>query len=288
MVDLRQTKEWAEWLAATGWIIEKIKTQDGKFFYGFIKPMSFLGFSFMKLQRFEKPIDWKQLADVKKKHHVFWSVMEPKNEAVIPGILKAGYRLTRDPYLPMKTRVLDLTKSEKVLISEMSENFRRIIKKSIKSKLPPKADRQELKTISAGEFYGGWKRWTKSFILTRGQFDSLVKAFNKKPACRQAGVEFWALEKDGEILSAIMLLFTPDTCFYYQTWTSDTGRKSSGHVILTWETMRRAKKLKMKFYNFEGILDGRFPLKKWEGFTEFKRRFGGYELEYPGSYLKWF
>ena len=272
MVDLRQTKEWAGWLSATGWIIEKIKMEDGKFFYGFIRPMPFLGFSFMKLQRFEKPIDWKNLAEVKKRHHVFWSVMEPKNEAVIPGILKAGYRLTRDPYLPMKTRVLDLIKSEKVLISEMSENSRRIIKKRIKSKV---------KRIRSEEFYEGWRRWAKSFILTRGQFDSLVRAFGKM-------AEFWALERDGEILSAIMLLFTPDTCFYYQTWTSGAGRKSSEHVVLTWETMRRAKKLKMKFYNFEGIHDGRFPSKKWEGFTEFKRRFGGYELEYPGSYLKWF
>ena len=198
--------------------------------------------------------------------------MEPKSEAVIPGILKVGYRLTREPYLPMKTRMLDLTKSEKVLISEMSENFRRIIKKRIKS---------EVKTISAGEFYEGWRRWTKSYILTKGQFAGLVKAFGEK-------TEFWALEKNGELLSAIMLLFTPDTCFYYQTWTSDTGRKSSEHVRLTWETMRRAKKLKKKFYNFEGIQDIRFPLKKWEGFTEFKRRFGGYELEYPGSFLKWF
>ncbi len=281
MIDLRQTKEWADWLATTGWIIEKIKTEGGKFFYGFIRPMPFLGFSFMKLQRFEKPISWKQLAEVKKRHRVFWSVMEPKNEAVIPGILKAGYRLTRDPYLPMKTRVLDLTKSEKALISEMSENFRRIIKKRIKSKLPPEADRQKLKTISPGEFYEGWKRWTKSYILTKGQFDGLIKAFGKK-------IEFWALERDGELLSAIMLLFTPDTCFYYQTWTSGAGRKSSKHVLLTWETMRRARKLKKKFYNFEGIQDARFPLKKWGGFTEFKRRFGGYELEYPGSYLKWF
>lgn len=278
MVDLRQTKEWADWLAATGWIIENIKTREGKFFYGFIRPIPFLGISFMKLQRFAEPIDWRQLSNIKKKHHVWWSVMEPKNEIVVPDILKAGYRSTREPYLPMKTRVLDLTKSEKTLLSEMSENFRRIIKNS---KLPPKADGQKLKTISADEFYEGWERWAKSYILTKGQFDSLVKTFGKK-------AEFWALEGNGELLSAIMLLFTPDTCFYYQTWTSVAGRKSSDHVILTWETMRRAKKLKKKFYNFEGIQDSRFPLKKWEGFTEFKRRFGGYELEYPGSYLKWF
>lgn len=272
MIDLRQTKEWADWLDSTGWKIEKIKTRDGKFFYGFVRPMPFLHISFLKLQRFEKEIDWRWLDAVKKRHRVWWSVLEPKSEMVIPGILKAGYRLTRDPYLPMKTRVLDLTKSEMTLLGEMSENFRRIIKKRIKRKV---------KRIKPGEFYQGWKRWTKSYILLRGQFDGLVKAFGKK-------TEFWAFENDGVILSAIMLLFTPDTCFYYQTWTSEAGRKSSEHVVLTWETMRRAKKLKKKFYNFEGIQDARFSLKKWGGFTEFKRRFGGYELEYPGSFLKWF
>ncbi len=272
MVDLRQTKEWADWLAATGWVIEKIKTRGGGYFYGFIRPMPLVGFSFMKLQRFEEPIDWKQLAEVKKRHHVWWSVAEPKNEKVVPELVKAGYRLSREPYLPMKTRVLDLTKSEKTLLGEMSENFRRIIGKSQAVKMT---------AIGADEFYAGWKKWAKSYILPRGQFDGLVKAFGKK-------VEFWAFQNNNELLSAIMLLFTPDTCFYYQTWTSGAGRKSSEHVILTWETMKRARKLKKKFYNFEGIQDSRFPLSKWEGFTEFKRRFGGYELTYPGSFLKWF
>lgn len=279
MIDLRQTKEWADWLAATGWVIERIKTQDGNFYYGFIRPMPLVGFSFMKLQRFEKQVDWKQLVEVKKKHHVLWSVMEPASEKVVPEILKAGYRLTREPYLPMKTRILDLTKSEKVLIRKMSENFRRIIKKGMSARIT---------AISADEFYSGWKRWAKSYILPRGQFDSLVRAFDKKPAYRQAGVEFWAFQKDGGSLSAIMLLFTADTCFYYQTWTSEAGRKSSQHVVLTWETVKRARKLRKKFYNFEGIQDDRFPLAKWGGFTEFKRRFGGHELEYPGSFLKWF
>ncbi len=272
MIDLRQMKEWGDWLAATGWKVEKIKTTDGKFFYGFIRPMPLVGFSFMKLQRFEEPIDWKLLTEVKRKHHVWWSVLEPKSEKVVPEMRREGYKLTKEPYLPMKTRVLDLTKNEKMLISEMSENFRRIIKRGKMGKM---------KEIDADEFYVGWEKWSRSYILTKNQFDGLVKAFGKK-------VEFWALQNNNELLSAIMLLFTPDTCFYYQTWTSKEGRKSSEHVILTWRTMRRAKKLKKKFYNFEGIADSRFPLAKWSGFTEFKRRFGGYEVEYPGSFLRWF
>ena len=204
---------------------------------------------------------------------MLWSVMEPASERVISDITKHGYRLTRDPYLPTKTRVLDLTKSEKALLAGMSENFRRVIKRGMGARVV---------AINADQFYKGWKKWARSYILPRDQFDNLVKAFASK-------VEFWAAaEKDGQLLSAIMLLLTPDTCFYYQTWTSSLGRKSSEHVVLTWETMKRARVLKKKFYNFEGIQDKRFPIAKWDGFTEFKRRFGGDELLYPGSFLKWF
>lgn len=279
MVDLRQTRQWGKWLAETGWNVDQVKTKNGGRALIFIRKMPFLPISFFKLQRFDREIDWQSLAEIKKRYRVLWSVMEPATEEVVPDIKKHGYRLTHEPYLPTKTRVLDLTKSESQLLAGMSENFRRVIKKGMMAKVAP---------ISAEQFYAGWKRWSKSFILPKSQFDSLVKTFDGKPACRQAGVEFWAAEENGEILSAIMLLYTADACFYYQTWTSEAGRRGSHHVVLTWETMRRAKQMKKKYFNFEGIQDRRFPIARWDGFTEFKRRFGGDELAYPGSFLKWF
>lgn len=272
MVDLRQTKEWGQWLSTTGWVIEKVRASDGSYLFALIRQIPFLTVSFLKVQHFEKEIDWDSLAEVKKRHHVFWSVIEPSSEAAVNGIKKHGYHLSKEPYVPTKTRIVDLTKSDGALFSEMSENFRRVIKKGMTAKV---------KQILPEQFYEGWKRWAKSYILPRHQFEAMTLAFGKK-------VEFWAAEEGGQILSAIMLLLTEDTCFYYQTWTSETGRRNSEHVILVFETMKRAKKLKKKFYNFEGIQDKRFPIAKWDGFTEFKRRFGGYELAYPGSFSKWF
>ena len=271
MVDLRQTKEWPGWLSMTGWVVEKVITGKGSSPI-FVRKIPLLPISFLKIQRYEGRMDWKQLGDIKRRHHVLWSVVEPVTVEQVADIKKHGYRLMKDTYLPGKTRVIDLTKSERVLLTEMSENFRRIVKKGNKAKT---------KEISASEFYEGWQKWAKSLILTRFQFDKLVAAFGKN-------VEFWAAGKDGQLLSAVMLLYTDDSCFYYQTWTSDVGRKNSEHVVLVWETMKRAKKLKKKIYNFEGIFDSRFPMAKWGGFSEFKRRFGGYEVEYPGTFMKWF
>lgn len=267
MVDLRQTKEWADWLATTGWVVERMKDSPV-----FIRKIPIFQISFLKIQRYEGPMAWKQLDNLKKKYHVLWSVLEPTTDNQAADIKKHGYRLMRDTYLPGKTRVIDLTKSGATLLSEMSENFRRIVKKGSVIKT---------KQISANEFYVGWQKWAKSMILTCFQFDRLVEAFGKK-------AEFWAVEKEGRLLSAVMLLFTADACFYYQTWTSEAGRQGGEHVVLVFETMKWAKRLKKKYYNFEGVFDSRFPMAKWGGFSEFKRRFGGYEIEYPGSFVKWF
>ncbi len=271
MEDLRQTIEWSRRLATTGWIVEGVRT-GRKMALVFIRKLPLLPISFMKLQRYDGALHWKGLARLKKKHHVLWSVLEPITAGQAEDVKRHGYRLMRDTYLPGKTRAIDLTKSEPVILAGMSENFRRIIKKSSKAKA---------KQIGADDFYLGWQKWAKSLILTRFQFDKLVATYGKK-------VEFWAMEKDGRLLSAVMLLFTSDACFYYQTWTSEAGRHRGEHVFLVFGTMKRAKRLKKKFYNFEGVFDSRFPMAKWGGFSEFKRRFGGYEVEYPGSFMKWF
>lgn len=271
MEDLRQTKEWADWLAATGWVVEKIKTGK-KESPVFIRKIPLLPISFVKIQRYEGQLDWKQFNELRKVHHVLWSVLEPTTDNQVADIKKHGYGLMRDTYLPGKTRIIDLTKNELALLSEMSENFRRIIKKESKTKT---------KQITSDGFYEGWQKWAKSMILTRFQFDKLVEAYGKR-------VEFWAAEKDGRLLSAVMLLFTSDACFYYQTWTSEAGRRGGEHVLLVFETMKRAKRLAKKFYNFEGVFDSRSPMAKWGGFSEFKRRFGGDEIEYPGSFMRWF
>ena len=198
MIDLRQTKEWADWLAATGWKIERVRAVDGSDLFAFVRPMPLLPISFLKLQRFEKQIDWKSFDQIKKKNHVLWSVVEPSDAGLVGEIKERGYRLTKETYTPPKTRVIDLTQTEEKISKGMSENFRRVIKKDTSGRV---------KEIGAEEFYTGWKKWAKSYILTRGQFDLLVKSFGKK-------AEFWTIDKNGELLSAIMLLFTADTCFY--------------------------------------------------------------------------
>ncbi|MBU1323407.1 peptidoglycan bridge formation glycyltransferase FemA/FemB family protein, partial [Patescibacteria group bacterium] len=54
-------------------------------------------------------------------------------------------------------------------------------------------------------------------------------------------------------------------------------------TLLVWEAIKLAKKLGCKRFDFEGIDD-----KRWPGFTRFKKSFGGIEIEYRGSFSKYF
>jgi len=82
-------------------------------------------------------------------------------------------------------------------------------------------------------------------------------------------------------------LKTKDTANYYHTWTSKHGRVSGAHYKLVWDSILQAKKEGLMFYDFEGIYDSRWPQKKWKGFTEFKKKFGGEVVQFPGSYFRW-
>jgi lipid II:glycine glycyltransferase (peptidoglycan interpeptide bridge formation enzyme) len=57
--------------------------------------------------------------------------------------------------------------------------------------------------------------------------------------------------------------------------------------LLVWGAIKLGKKMNCLRLDFEGIADERFPMtKKWEGFSRFKRGFGGNEVKYIGSFKK--
>ena len=50
-----------------------------------------------------------------------------------------------------------------------------------------------------------------------------------------------------------------------------------------------AKKRGIKIFDFEGIIDPRIKAtRRWHGFTHFKRGFGGEEVTYLGSFIKFY
>ena len=95
------------------------------------------------------------------------------------------------------------------------------------------------------------------------------------------------LKNKHNLLSGILMIQTKDIAYYMYAASSDKGKKLFAPTICVWESIKLAKKLGCKIYDFEGIYDERFPLKSWKGFTRFKKSFGGKEISYPGAFVKY-
>ena len=130
--------------------------------------------------------------------------------------------------------------------------------------------------------------WQECALKQRGMFLNqkkeiieIYKAFGKN-----AYVISVMKHPGDEILSAILMIFTKDIAYYMYAASTDEGKKLFSPTINAWAAIKLAKKLKSKVFDFEGIYDERFPIKSWQGFTRFKKSFGGREVEYPGAFVK--
>ncbi len=273
-MDLRQTKEYGEYLKKRGWVVEKVNDASV-----FIKKLPLVPLSVMKIQRFEGELDREEWGRLKRKYRVIMSVIEPLSDG--EGYEGWGYRKSKSPYLPTKTMVVDLRKSEKNLLGEMTKDARQWIKKNDDLKV------KSLKIHQLKSFWEQWKKWGKGYIPNLETLEKMMKAFGKKGWIMSARRQLTQSDGPASWLAGMVVLQSKDSAFYYYAWTSEKGRKMGGQYRLVWEGMMRAKRTGLKYWDFEGIEDSRMPRKSWQGFSLFKKKFGGREIVFPGSWQRW-
>jgi len=285
MKDIRQTREWARYMVSMGWGVEKVKTKKGsKDVLVYIRKLPLLPFSVLKGQRFKEPMEMNDLKRIIKKHKVGRSFLEPMGEEMVKNIKKDGFRQSQSPFLPSKTVVVDLRKNEDYLWKALSKDARYYIRKNDGSKSEVRVEIKEIGLESEKElreFWESWRRSKKGYLPSWKNFTGLVESFGKK-------AKVWVARNDDENIAGMVVLNSGDTAFYYYAWTSREGRKSGAQYGLVWEGMLAAKKEGLNFFDFEGIKDERWPRKGWQGFSRFKKKFGGEEVSFLGCFGKWF
>ncbi len=277
MKDLRQTLEYARFMSSLGWMVER---KSGVNY--FIRKFPLIG-SFIKIQR-PNSLVFPYIERLTHKYKAFQVVVEPKS-SYYPFIFRLkskGFRQSSNPFLPSKTLIIDLTKSERQLLSEMHYKTRYNIKKSLQN--------SRLKIQISDNIQQFAKFWQSCALRQRGMFlqqkheiIKLHEAFGKK-----AHIILCLERYSQELLSGILLLQAKSTAYYMYAAASKFGKKLFAPTLNTWEAIRLAKRLGCKFFDFEGIYDERFPLNSWKGFTRFKKSFGGKEIEYPGAFVKYY
>ena len=273
MIDLRQTLEYVKYMSSLGWVGEKVGNN-----YCYIKNFPIIG-SFIKFQRPDKLGD-KEIEEIKrlgKKYRAFQIVVEPKYTEHYTLLTEHGFRQSRNPYLPSKTIHIDLTKSENQLLKEMHYKTRYNIKKSHNSQLTTHNSKD---ILSFADF------WQECAIKQRFMYLSQKKEITELYKALKKNADLIFTLHSNELVAGILLLHADKTSYYMYAASNQEGKRLFAPTICAWEAIKMSKKRGLKIFDFEGIYDERFPLKNWEGFTRFKKSFGGSEIEYPGAFSK--
>ncbi len=274
-----QSPEWEKFQNSLG---RKTWRVDG----ALVVKMDFaMGFYFLyspKGPLFEMNKDFlKKIIEIAKNENAFFYRIEP------PTTPPKTFQQFRDKE-PKCTLITDISKPEDELLAEMHEktryNIRLAAKKGIKISTPPflplakgrseegfeqfynlltkTADRQSIKFHSK-EYYRKLLNYPDNNLRGRASY------------CNEIFITY----HENIPAACAMVNFYEDTATYLHGGSYEKYKALMAPHLLHWEIIKTAKSRGIKFYDWWGIDE-----KKWPGITRFKRGFGGEELCAPGTF----
>jgi lipid II:glycine glycyltransferase (peptidoglycan interpeptide bridge formation enzyme) len=199
---------------------------------------------------------------------------------------KKGYKKSFDPLTPSSTIYIDLTKSEKELRDNLSRSARYSVRRAQRegtvTRFYQNPPRQKLDL-----YYEMLKETGKRkhfYVPAMRDLLAKVKVFGKE--CHLV----LSFDQDGDLLSGKFYLCHKNMVLYSTGGTSEKGLKTKAGYELLWKSFLYFKGLGYEVLDLEGRDDPRFEsaTKDWGGFTHFKEKFGGEDIEFPYPYIKYF
>lgn len=171
--------------------------------------------------------------------------------------------------------VLDLTKSDEELMTNMSQSLRRKIRKAQKEAISVETSRDP---AVIKEFYDIQLETAKRHGFVVFSEDFLRKQFEAFAATDN--VVLYTARLNGEILAQNFMIFYGNEASYHYGVSTDLGTKYSAAPLLHLAAIAEARKRDIKRYNFWGIVDLDDTKHRFYGVSLFKRSFGVSELRY--------
>jgi len=214
-------------------------------------------------------------------HNSFFIRVDPfekKSDGVTKMLFTSGFKKVNSVQ-PEETLVLDLALSQDDLLKKMEHDTRYSVRA---------AERRGV-TVICAKTPDEKKRYFDAFwnlfreTNTRHQLQAYPKKyyeeiFSLEGECRSE--VFCALVEEKIIAIAIVLFFRERATYLYAASEHGYGRYNAPTFLL-WSAINTAKEYKMKIFDFWGISNTK---KEWAGVTAFKKSFGGYEVQYEGTW----
>ncbi|MDP2874094.1 MAG: peptidoglycan bridge formation glycyltransferase FemA/FemB family protein [bacterium] len=252
-----------------------------------IRPLPLIG-AIVKIQRPAPPAPLAKVEEEVKKFHPLFAKLETLDDSQLAEMGRLGYRRDNWPLIASKTIIIDLQSSLEEITAKFSKDTRQSLRKAQEHQIrvaaknfpePPQESDKDLKN-----FYDLFQQ-----VSVRNKFwiPSYKELWNKAKAFGERAWVFLAYVQEEKIPCAgAFVLCSDENAYYFHAATSPAANTNFAAYANLYQVIEVMKNAGYKKLDLEGIYDERFheTTVKWKNFTVFKRKWGGEEVTYPGSF----
>ncbi|HET7713675.1 MAG TPA: peptidoglycan bridge formation glycyltransferase FemA/FemB family protein [Patescibacteria group bacterium] len=273
VIDIRQSPGFAKYMASLGWQVDQI---GGVVIYS--KNIPIVG-TLIKIQRPNLPLPLEEIDRLAQEKKAFLVKVEPNLllDGFNPQIM-GGFRKDSSPILPTRSIWIDLTLSPETLFANLDKDTRNLIRRAAKDGVAV------IEGSNLKEFYLLWAGNAKKKGFYMSFEKELTALWKSVPEKRLLIAKY-----QGQIVAAALLVGFSKVLYYSFAGSTELGRSCHAPYLLMWEVIKRAKKWGYARLDLEGVADPQVKkTKSWSGFSRFKKGFGGKEVQYAGSFSKYY
>lgn len=278
--DIRQSPKWGEYLKILGW--KKHSLGENKNFYS-------LKAGPIKLAKMQRPLpltvsDIKNLNDICKIEEISLIKLEPNINQDLKILEDFGFVDSQSPLCPPKTTIINLKENQDTLYKKLSKSVKYSINRAKREggriEFLTSPSEKEVKDCY---FLLSETAKNKKFVIP--SIDNLIDILN---IWKDEFLMVKAKDAKDQTQAIKIYLAYNNNVWYMYGGTSQAARKTKIGYLLMWESILNLKNFGYNILDLEGVWDKRFPsfTKSWGGFSHFKERFGGTQLEYPAPKVK--
>jgi lipid II:glycine glycyltransferase (peptidoglycan interpeptide bridge formation enzyme) len=233
-----------------------------------------------------------EIIDLAKKENAGWIRIDPENDEMLEAIKEGiSENVAKSPHdmQPKEVFVIDIEKTEEVLLAEMKSKTRYNIKLAQKHGVLIKAI-SDFKAPSSKKYINSFIELTKEMALRNGITAHPENYYRKMiENLPNEMLKIYVAEYAENVIAANLVLFFGETVTYLHGASGNVHRNVMAPFLLQWQTIQDAKKQDFKKYDFGGVkttINKQQATNKWQGITNFKLGFSPatIPLEFPGSY----
>ncbi len=291
--DFRQSENFQHLLENHGFIVAGISEHQ----VGYIQKRKLVPFlSTMIVPRIDNADVLDQVDDLAKKFHAVYVSVTPKvnvNDKTSTTwqreLEEHGFKPSTFGAAPTKTLIIDLSLTEEELLNHMKSKTRYNINLCRRRGAKIKSMNGDELISTHDLLQESYKVYAENCKRIHSPCEPLTHFEEFINFFHQQIFQVLVYSPTGNMIAMATFIVSGDTISYQMNGSTEEGRHLFAPSLAVWQGMCEGKKRGCRWFDFDGIYDDRFPKgqKYWEGFTAFKKGFGGREVTYLEPYIKW-